>query len=317
MASREILLFLLLCAIWGTTWIAMKFGIETVPPLLFAGTRFLAAGLVLAALLALRRSLVVPAIADIPRLLAVSLLVMTTCYGLLFWGVQYVSSGLAAVLEMSLTPVALLAFALMLGDERFSRRRAAAIVLGVAGIVILFAPAATTEGSSLAGLAAVSGAALVYGWGAVLSRPLMARYSSLWLACVTMVTGGALLLGISLLVEPRAPAMLQTAWPAPAIGGWLFLVLFGSLLGYTIYLHLLRVWGSSRSGSYAFVSSVVAVAAGHLVFGEDVSRTQVAGMAVLLAAAWFAIRPDRERAGCEVGGTASGVEACLSGQTSR
>ncbi|QAY79911.1 EamA family transporter [Sphingosinicella sp. BN140058] len=314
MAPREILLFLLLCAIWGTTWIAMKFGIETVPPLLFAGTRFLAAGLVLAAGLAMRRSLALPALADVPRLLAVSLLVMTTCYGLLFWGVQYVSSGLAAVLEMSLTPVALLAFALLLGDERFSRRRAAAIALGVAGIVILFAPAATTEGSSLAGLAAVSGAAIVYGWGAVLSRPLMARYSSLWLACVTMVIGGALLLGVALLVEPRAPAMLRTAWPAPAIGGWLFLVLFGSLLGYTIYLHLLRVWGSSRSGSYAFVSSVVAVAAGHLVFAEAVTRTQVAGMAVLLAAAWFAIRPDLARPERDARTPADGVDANLSRQ---
>lgn len=290
---RELLLYLLLCLIWGLTWIAAKAGVAAVPPLLFGATRFVVAGLVLTGVLALRRSPILPARRDLPRLLAVALLIMTACYGLLFWGLQHISSGLAAVLEMSLTPVALLAFALLLGDEQFSLTRAGSIALGVVGIVVLFAPEARISGGlGIAGMAAVSGAAIVYGWGAVLSRPLMDRYSSTWLAAFTMVVGGGLLLIGSLLFEPRATAMLYAPWGAAALAGWWFLVLFGSLLGYTIYLHLLRVWGSSRSGTYAFVSSVVAVLAGHLVFDEPITASGMAGMAILLAAAWLAIRPE-------------------------
>ncbi|MFC3711158.1 DMT family transporter [Sphingoaurantiacus capsulatus] len=294
MRSREVALYLLLCAIWGTTWIAAKVGVAAVPPLLFGATRFVVAGLVLGGFLAARRQFALPARADLPRLLVVSILLMTACYGLLFWGLQYVSSGLAGVLEMSLTPVALLAFALLLGDETFDLVRAGSIALGVVGILILFAPAATFSGGmGIAGMAAVSGAAIVYGWGAVLSRPLMARYTSTWLAAFTMLVGGGLLLLISLLWEPRAVAMLTTPWPLPAIAGWLFLVIGGSLAGYTIYMHLLRVWGSSRSGTFAFPSSVIAVLVGHLAFGEEVTTTALVGMAILLAAAWLAIRPDR------------------------
>jgi drug/metabolite transporter (DMT)-like permease len=140
-------------------------------------------------------------------------------------------------------------------------------------------------------MVAVSSAAVVYGLGAVLSRPLNARYSSVWLAACTMVLGGSFLLIMSLAVEPDAVEVLRTIWPGRAIAAWLFLVLFGSLLGYTIYLHLLRVWGSSRSGSYAFISSVVAVIAGHIVFGEAITSSSMLGMIILMAAAWLAIRP--------------------------
>lgn len=290
----QVALYLLVCLIWGITWIAAKAGVNTVPPLLFGATRFVAAGVILSAILAMRGALPMPARADLPRLMAVTLLIMTACYGLLFWGLQHVSSGLAGVLEMSLTPVALLGFALWLGDERFSAVRASSIGLGVVGIVVLFAPEAKVSGGlGIAGMAAVSGAAIVYGWGAVLSRPLMSRYSSSWLAAFTMLVGGALLLLVSFVTEPRALTMLRQPWPTAAIAGWLFLVLFGSLIGYTIYMHLLRVWGSSRSGTYAFVSSVVAVIAGHLVFDEPITLPRLAGMAILLVAAWLAIRPER------------------------
>lgn len=282
-----------MCLIWGVTWIALKFGIEEMPPLFFAAARFTVAGLVLSTILAAQGKLARPARADLPRLLACSLLMITGCYALLFWGMQFVASGLGGVIEMSLTPVALLGFALLLRDEQFRLARALAILLGVVGILVLFLPSLMKAdgANSPIGIAAVSAAAAVYAWGAVLSRPLMARYTPTWLAAVTMIVGGLILLAIALAAEPDAPYYLTNPWPLPAFGGWLFLVIFGSLIGYTIYMHLLRVWGSSRSGSFAFLSSVVAVAAGYIVFDEPITPTSLAGMAILLVAAWLAMRP--------------------------
>ena len=116
-----------------------------------------------------------------------------------------------------------------------------------------------TDRDMLLGAAAVAAAAIVYALGAVLSRPLMARYSNIYLSAFTMTFGGGLLLAAALATGPGLGRVLTTPWGWPAFGAWLFLVLFVSLLGYPIYIHLLRVWGSSRSGSFAFLSSAIAV----------------------------------------------------------
>lgn len=300
--SRNTLIFMLLCAIWGTTWIGIKAGIATVPPLMFAGTRFTTAGAVLWLIAHRGAGGCRIARADLPRTAIASLLMISLCYGALFWGMQHVDSGTAAVLEMSLTPIALMGFALLLGEERFDRRRAGAIALGVLGLLALFGPTAwaawTTAGGwlAVAGAAAVSGAALAYGWGAVLARPLLRRYPSGVVAGATTLIGGLVLMVLSLALEPGAIEALSGRWGWAAWSGWLFLVLFGSLIGYSVYMRLLRDIGPTRSGAYAFVSPVIAVALGIAVFGETAGPIDIAAMIVMLVAAWLAMA-GQEQAG--------------------
>lgn len=298
MPRRTTLLFLALCAIWGTTWIGIKAGVEAVPPLLFAGTRFVAAGVLLLGFSAWREGRLRFAWRDLPRLGATSLLLITLCYAALFWGVVHIDSGTAAVLEMSLTPIALMGFALGLREESFDWRRFGALVLGIAGLAILFGPTAVQNWSTasgegaglrLAGAAAVSWAAIVYGWGSVVARPLLRRYSSALVAGSTALIGGFLLLILSLAAEPGAIPALAGQWGGAAWAGWWFLVLFGSLLGYTIYMTLLREIGATRAGNYAFVSPIVAVLLGMACFGERVHPLDVLGMAVMLVAAALAL----------------------------
>ncbi|MGJ4856574.1 DMT family transporter [Labrys sp. La1] len=298
MPSRTTLLFLVLCVIWGTTWIGIKAGVEAVPPLLFAGTRFIAAGVLLLGFATWREGLPRLAWQDLPRLATTSLLMITLCYAALFWGVAHVDSGTAAVLEMSLTPIALMAFALGLREESFDRRRFGALVLGVVGLAILFGPTALRNwsvtagdgaGLRLAGAAAVSWAAVVYGWGSVVARPLLRLYSSTFVAASTTLFGGLLLLGLSLAGEPGAIPALAGQWGAAAWAGWLFLVLFGSLIGYTIYMTLLREIGATRAGTYAFVSPIIAVLLGMVCFGEQIHLLDMLGMAVMLAGAGLAM----------------------------
>ncbi|MER8652559.1 EamA family transporter [Mesorhizobium sp. M0586] len=116
--NRNTATFLVLCVIWGTTWIGIKAGIATVPPLMFAGTRFTVAGLLILSATRLRGA-ALPRVAkrSWPRLFVVTLFMIPLCYGPLFWGMLYVDTGTAAVLELSLTPVTLLGFALLLGGR--------------------------------------------------------------------------------------------------------------------------------------------------------------------------------------------------------
>lgn len=293
-------LFALMCLVWGATWIALKVGVEAVPPLVFAGTRFVVAGAILLGAVWWRKTLRQIGRADLARLAAVTLLMISATYSLLFWGAQFVSSGLAAILDMTLMPVALLAISALLGEERLSLVRAGGVALGVVGLLVLFGPQALDGGGPNGGArgamwfvggGAIVLSALTYSLGSVLARPLLRAYPPPLVAGVTTLGGGVVLLAGALPLEPGAAAALAGRWGWPAWASWGYLVLFGSLVAYTAFLRLVREWGASRAGSYAFVSPVIAVLLGTLAFGETVTLTDALGMAVMLAGAWLSLRP--------------------------
>lgn len=296
-STRNLLKFGVLCFVWGLTWIAVKLGVETVPPMMFAATRFMVAGAVLIALAWSRGQRSAFARADKTRLLFVSLLMITLCYGPLFWGMQFVPSGTAAVLEMSLTPLALLAFGIALGEEHWNGVRAFAMLLGGGGLGLLFAPsvnlAGIETGLPLLGLVAIAWAAISSAWGSVLSKPLISNYGSARLSGLTTLIGGSVLLFISLAIEPRSAESLVTPWEWQAVGGWLFLVIFGSLLGYSIYMQLLRDIGPARAGSFAFVSPAIAVLVGVVFANEPAEPLRFIGMALMVLAAAVCLSADR------------------------
>jgi len=307
--STTYFLFVVMCLVWGLTWIAIKTGIAAVPPLFFAGTRFVAAGILLLAwerLAERRRAFSAPPRAgslravrreDWRSMLVASLLVIAATYSLLFWGMQHVASGLSAVLNLALMPVGLFAIGLAYGEERFSLRRLVAIAIGIVGLAVLFRPeSGGRDRFELWGMAAIIGGTLAYCWGSVLSRKLLRIYSPEFVSGTTCLVGGIVLIGLALVVEPIGRDTLA-AFAAPAvIASWLFLVLFGSLAAFTIYMRLVRDWGATQAGLYAFVSPAIAVAVGVFISGERVRTTELIGMLIMLAATWFALsRPAVER----------------------
>lgn len=299
--TRSHALFAVVCLVWGATWVAAKVGIEAVPPVFFAGTRFTVAGGVLLGALWWRGALEAVARPDLARLATVASLMIVATYALLFWGAQFVSSGLAAILDLAFMPVMLLAVGALLGEERFSPARAAGVALGVAGLLALFGPQALDgggpEGSAagtamwLAGGGAIVLSALTYSVGSVLARPLLRAYPPVLVSGTTTLGGGVVLVAGVLALEPGAASALSGRWGGAAWAAWAFLVVFGSLVAYTAFLRLVREWGASRAGSYAFVSPIIAVLLGVVAFGETVTATDALGMAVMLAGAWLTLRP--------------------------
>ncbi len=285
----QVAAFTVMCLVWGLTWVAMKAGIATVPPLIFAGLRFLAAGSVLVAYCLFRGAALPLGRGDRMRFGAVTALMVVATYGLLFWGMLFVPSGLSAVLDLAVMPMALLLIGASLGEERLDRRRAVAIGIGTVGLLLLFGPkavaAATGATAELIGAMAILASSIAYAWGSVLARPLLRRYPTQAVAGTTTLAGGVALIGLALAFEPGATSALQGQWGLRAWLGWLFLVLFGSLLAYTIYLRLLRDWGPVRAGSYAFISPLIAVLVGVVALHEQVTMLDLLGMAAMLAGA--------------------------------
>lgn len=137
--------------------------------------------------------------------------------------------------------------------------------------------------------AAAVAAAVAYGLGSVLAKPMITRHGPWTVAAVSMVLGGLILILISLAFEPGAARALRGQWGLVAWLGWFFLVAFGSLIGFTTYLYLLTRWGASKAGSYAFVSPVIAVVAGMIVYDERVTAQDASGMLIMLVAAVIAV----------------------------
>ena len=292
-ALQQQAMFAFLCFVWGTTWLGMKVGIAVVPPGVFAGLRWTVAGLILMAWRISQGHAPRLPRRMILRMVLVSLLLISLSQVIQLYGLRHITAGLAAVISSALTPIALLGLGAALGQERFTLRQAGAIALGVVGILVLFGPKAFTGElrlAEVAGAGCVVVATLLYSYGSVLIRPMMRSVAPADMAWMTNLIGGGMLLLGALVFEPGAWHAMGLHWGMPAWIAWLYLLIPGSLLSTLIYFFLVRDWGASRVGTYAFVSPVIAVVVGATLFGEHVELADIAGMALMLTAAGLVLR---------------------------
>ncbi|MCE9661496.1 MAG: DMT family transporter [Burkholderiales bacterium] len=289
-AGANYLLFAVMSLIWGSTWIAAKAGVTATPPLFFATARFVLA--VACLLLFVRGYAAAFAPATRARVVVSALLVNAGTYGLLFWGMQTVASGVAGLVNLALIPVGLLGLSVLAGEEKPGWRHALALLLGSAGLVLVFWRNASFGGgrAEWLGVLAIVGGTFCYCLGAVLSRPLLRTLQPLQLTTAQALVGVVALAALSATFETVTAATLQALFTPRLLASLLAVSLLGTIVGYSIYLRLLRVWGAFRAGLYAFVSPVVALAAGALVFGESIGWRELAGAATMLAGAAVAMR---------------------------
>lgn len=271
--------FALLCLCWAATWLPLKHGVAHVPPLLFVASRFLAGGL---ALWLAAGGIRPPGL----RLLwPGAVLMIAANYGLMAWGAARVPSGLAATVNFASVPLAVLIFA----GRRPRPGQIAALVLGAIGLVLLCLESGQLRGGAPAGLGAIALGAACYGLGTMRMKAAPTGLSPLGLAAWHSMVGGGLLLGLSWLVEPwDANAWSRFTAPA-ALLDWAVLVLLSTIVGFPLYLALLRRWSAPAVASYAYVCPVIALALGALIDGERPTAGQGAAGLMLIAAAALAL----------------------------
>lgn len=287
------LAFALMCLAWGSTFVALKVAAASVPPVFLSGVRFVLAAALILAWFALRRTVLKVSGPDRLRLAGLSVFSIMLGYGLGFWSITYLSSGLAAVVNFSSVSLSILGFSLLLGRERVTPSKLWGIGLGVAGLMLLFAPSLALEQTSqqaLAVLVMVLGSS-VYGLSTVLLRPLAAKYPPLEITSSQMLPGGVLLLLAGWWIEPVSAQTLTHLLEPPVAFGLAYLVLAGSILGLTLYYYLLARWPATRVSSYTFVCPVIALVLGAVLLGERVTAMELVASLVLLGGAALALRP--------------------------
>lgn len=293
--SRNALLFAVMCLVWGLTWLPVKVGSTHVPPVFLAAVRFSLAGLLM--LVWAGRDMPKVPKGAWPRLIGTALLLNTANYTLLFWGTKHAPTGLAAIVNFATIPIYTLLASRVIEGVRIDGRKLLAIALGTVGLGFLFATrvmggisAAHGDPMEMTGLAAVAAGTLFYCVGAVLSRPIAGTMPTLTLAGWQTLIGGIGLTVVSLSLEPVGLADLRMLAGWPVLPAVLFLIVGGSLMGFTIYMRLLRDWGAFRAGLYAFVSPAIAVAVGVAALGEPFGWSEAIGALLMFGAAAIALK---------------------------
>lgn len=267
------LALLALYVIWGSTYLGIRFALESWPPFLLAGVRFLGAGVALYGFLRWR-GMAPPTREQWRNAAFTGLLLLGLGNGLVCFAEQRVSSGIAAVAVASMPLFAAL-FSGMYGEWPH-RRESIGLAIGFAGVIVL------NLGSSLAGssigAAALLVAAAAWAFGSVWSRRKVMPPGPMNTAA-QMICGSAALLGFALLSGERLPVH-PTLRSTLAI---VYLAVFGSIIAFSAYLYVLRHARPALATSYAYVNPPVAVLFGVLLAGEHVGPFDLAGMAIILA----------------------------------
>jgi drug/metabolite transporter (DMT)-like permease len=273
--------FLLLCCIWGSTWLFIKLGLRDLPPVSFAAVRFVLASAILFAIVAARRVRVPNTAREWVLIAATGVLSFTFNYGLLFWGEQHISSGLAALLQATIPVFGMLFAHAHLPGERLSARNMAGVLLGVGGVGIIFSNQMGTEGSLAAwGSAAVVAGAVCVAYSNVLVKAKAAKIEPPVLAAGQMACGLVPLLCFGLALEGNP---LNFHWTALAVVSLLYLTLVGSVAAFMLYYWLVRNMDVTKTMLIALVTPLAAVLLGMAALGERLSWRTLAGGALIMS----------------------------------
>lgn len=285
--------FLLLCCIWGSTWLFIKLGLRDLPPVSFAAVRFVLASAVLFGIVFARR-VRVPRTAREWTLIAVTgVLAFTFNYGLLFWGEQHVSSGLAALLQATIPVFGMLIAHAYLPGERLTTARMAGALLGVAGVGLIFSNQ-MEAGSALAawGSAAIVVGAACVAYANVLVKARGGAFDPAVLAAGQMLCGLVPLLAFGLAFEGNP---FKFHWTALAVVSLLYLTLVGSVAAFLLYYWLVRRVDVTKTMLIPLVTPLAAVVLGMLVLGESLTWRALAGGALILTGIALVVLRGRRR----------------------
>jgi drug/metabolite transporter (DMT)-like permease len=287
-AARIWAALLAVYVVWGSTYLAIRVAVETLPPFLMAGVRHLTAGLVLYAFAIRRgdREGDRPTWAGWRAAAVVGAALLLGGNGGVVWAEQYVSSGLAA-LFVSTLPIWMAVLDRVVYGQPIAPRVFGGLVLGFGGVALLVGRVETGGAEPWSALALL-GASLCWASGSLYARTAPLPRRPLVGTAMQMLVGGVCLLVVGVLTGE--PAQLHAdAFTPQAVGAVIYLTLAGSLVGFTAYVWLLGVAPISLISTYAYVNPVVAVLLGWLVLDEPLNaRLAVAGTAIVLAVALIA-----------------------------
>ena len=285
--------WLILCGIWGSTWLFIKLGLNDLPPLTFAGIRFLCASSILVAIILARGVRWPRKRSDWLLIAIVGWLQFSLNYGLVFWGEQRIPSGLAAVLQSTFPAFGLVIAHFYLPEERITPKKVMGVLLGVVGVGIVFSDQLSFAGkAALAGSVALVLSAFCGSYGNVLVKAYGTQIDPFVLAAGQMVCGFPPLLALGIATEGNP---FHFHWTASAVISLAYLVIVGSVIAFTLFYWLVRRMDVVNTMLIALVTPVVAVVLGMIVLHERFNWRLFAGAACIISGIGLIVLRKRQK----------------------
>ncbi len=278
--SRPVIVWILLSMIWGSTWMFIKVGLDTIPPITFAGLRFALATVPLG-IIAWKLKLPFPTGRRDWFLMGYTgAITFTLNYALVFWGQQYISSGLGALLYATFPLSGLLLAHWQLHSERLTPAKVLGVILGIIGVGVIFSNQLSARGAHpILGSGAVVLAALITAQADVVIKHRAGHIHPITLTTGQMIAGFPPLLAGGLLLEGD-PLAIQ--WNGTAFFSLIYLAVFGSAIAFTLLYWLMQRMDVTKTMLITLATPLIAVALGIVVLGEDLTwRTGLGGIAIL------------------------------------
>lgn len=270
-----------LAIIWGTTWMAIGVGLETIPPVTFAGARFGIGALGLGVVILLRRTPLPRSADDWKLILSTGVQIFFVGYALQYWGMQFVPSGLSAVI-FALVPLLTMFIAhFRLGDERLSRQKIVGSLVAIFGIALISREQLRAD-SSMAGwgILAFVVASTIYANTQVTIKAAADRVDPNVMATFQMLTGGLMLLALGVGTEG---SLNMPAWSVEAWTAVLYLAIVGSALAFFLFYWIMERMEVTKLMSVLLVNPVIAVILGWIVLNETLDAGEIVGSVLTLA----------------------------------
>jgi drug/metabolite transporter (DMT)-like permease len=279
---------LVVYVVWGSTYFGIKIAVETLPPLLAGGSRFLVAAGLLAAILAVRGTSLRVTRRELAGAGLVGFFLLTLGVGLVHVAETRIDSSVAAMIAGTV-PLQIIVMRTITHENPARATRLSALA-GLFGLVLVVAPG-LGSGSSALGLAVMISATISWSTGSFVSKRLALPRDPFVAAVYEMAAGGAFLT-VGALAAGEWSELDGSAFAVDSVLAWVYLVIMGSLVGFTAYAWLLRVAPISLVVTHQYVNPLVAIALGMLFLGERPSAWTLAGALVVVGAVYVAIRAE-------------------------
>jgi drug/metabolite transporter (DMT)-like permease len=279
---KVLLAFAIIYFVWGSTFLAIRIGVREVPPFLLAAMRFFVAGIVLYAWMRAKGT-PSPTLRQWVAATLLAILIFVCDYGLLFWAEQRVPSGIAAVMLATIPAFMALSEVFIAKTQKLTARLVLALVVGIGGVAVLVGHSTKLGDSPIdaTGAIALLVAAITWSIASALTRKLTLPASKAMSSGAQMLSGGIMLAVVAALTGElhgfHFEAVSTKAWLALA-----YLIVAGSIIGFTAYVWLLHHESPTKVGTYAYVNPVVAVLVGYFLGGESIGIRTVIGTALVL-----------------------------------
>ncbi len=277
--------FTLICLIWGSTWLVIRIGLNSLTPIISVGIRFLLASLIILAVIKIKRIKLQTDSVSLKLYVFLGFFAFTIPYGLVYWAEQYIPSGLTSIL-FAIMPFSIILFThLLIKDNVITSNQIIGVIIGFFGVVIIFSDNLKIEFSLyFLGMLAALSSALIQAFVAVIIKKHGEHLHPLSMNFLPLLLGGVIMIPAGLIFENKS----SWDFSLTAVGSIIYLALFGTVVTFTIYYWLIKKMNIVILSLNAFITPVVAVILGWLILDEKLSLQVLMGSLLVFIGILFA-----------------------------